>query len=40
VVTTKTGVGKYLMVCKSIDGLVEEWRFSFSDWGLILVSFS
>ena len=35
---TKLNVGKYLMVCKTMDGLVEEWRFTFCDWGLVMVS--
>jgi hypothetical protein len=36
VIMTRIGVGKYLMVCKTKDGLVEEWRFTFNDWGLTL----
>jgi hypothetical protein len=27
------------MIVKRSDGVVEEWRFAFSDWGLVLVGF-
>ena len=39
-VMSRTGVGKYLMMCKSKTGMIEEWTFKFSDWGLDLVSFT
>ena len=38
-VMSRTGVGKYMMMCKSKNGMIEEWRFKFCDWGLDLVSF-
>jgi len=37
VLTTRTGVGMYTMVCKHNSGLVEEWKFSFSDWGCVVL---
>jgi hypothetical protein len=37
ILATRNGVGRYTMICKHKDGIVEEWKFSFSDWGLILV---
>jgi hypothetical protein len=35
---SRLGVGRYMMVCKSKDGLVEEMKFCFDDWGLELVT--
>ena len=35
--TTKTGVGKYTMLVKRTDGIVEEWKLAFTDWGLVMV---
>ena len=35
---TKTGNGKSLLVVKTPEGKIEEWKFTFSDCGLLLVS--
>ena len=36
-IVTKTGNGQRLMVIKSPEGRAEEWKFAFSDCGLVLV---
>lgn len=33
---SRTGVGRYMMVCKNRNGMIEEWNFRFNDWGLQL----
>jgi len=35
-IISKTGVGKFTLICKTDDGLIEEWKFSFNDWGCVL----
>jgi hypothetical protein len=35
---TKTGLGKFSVMSKSADGIIEEWKMCFSDAGLVMVS--
>ena len=38
-ILTKTGVGKFTLMCKNKSGIQEEWKVCFSKWGVIMVVF-
>ena len=35
---TKTGMGKFTLMCKSKAGVQEEWKMVFSKWGIVMVN--